>query len=61
VTVSIGGVPATVTYAGEVASDVGLYQFNVVVPNISANAAAPVVVSLNGAPVAQTLVIAVTN
>jgi len=61
VTVSIGGVPATVAYAGEVASDVGLYQFNVVVPNIPANPAAPVVVSLNGTPVAQTLVIAVTN
>ena len=61
VTVSIGGVPATVSYAGEVASDVGLYQFNVVVPNIPANAAAPVVISLNGTPVAQTLVIAVTN
>jgi uncharacterized protein (TIGR03437 family) len=61
VTVSIGGVPATLSYAGEVASDVGLYQFNVVVPNIPANPAAPVVLSLNGTPVAQTLVIAVTN
>ena len=61
VTISIGGVPATLSYAGEVASDVGLYQFNVVVPNIPANAAAPVVVSLNGTPVPQTLVIAVTN
>ncbi|HEY4089103.1 MAG TPA: hypothetical protein VGM43_24405 [Bryobacteraceae bacterium] len=61
VTVSIGGVPATVSYAGEVASDVGLYQINVVVPNIPANATAPVVVSLNGTPVAQSLVIAVTN
>jgi uncharacterized protein (TIGR03437 family) len=61
VTVSIGGVRATVSYAGEVASDVGLYQINVVVPNIPANVAAPVVVSLNGTPVAQTLVIAVTN
>ncbi len=61
VTISIGGVPATVSYAGEVASDVGLYQFNAVVPNIPANTAAPVVVSLNGTPVPQTLVIAVTN
>ena len=61
VTISIGGVPATVAYAGQVASDVGLYQFNVVVPNIPANPAAPVVVSLNDTPVAQTLVIAVTN
>lgn len=61
VTVSIGGVPATVSYAGEVASDVGLYQINVVVPNIPANEAVPVVVSLSGTPVAQTLVIALTN
>jgi uncharacterized protein (TIGR03437 family) len=30
----IGGVPATVNFAGEVAGSIGLYQFNVVVPNV---------------------------
>jgi uncharacterized protein (TIGR03437 family) len=31
----IGGVPAPVTFAGMVGSSIGLYQFNVVVPNVS--------------------------
>ena len=33
-TVSFNGTPATVTYAGLMAGTVGLYQINVVVPNI---------------------------
>ena len=34
-TVSFNGTPAIVTYAGLVAGTVGLYQINVVVPNIA--------------------------
>jgi uncharacterized protein (TIGR03437 family) len=34
-TVAFNGTPATVTYAGLMAGTVGLYQINVVVPNIS--------------------------
>jgi uncharacterized protein (TIGR03437 family) len=32
----IGGVPATVNFAGMVAGSIGLYQFNVVVPSVTA-------------------------
>ena len=34
VAIKIGGVPATVTYAGLAPNTVGLYQFNVVVPSV---------------------------
>ena len=61
VSVMIGGVPANVTFAGQVASDVGLYQFNVVVPNVPANNATPLVFSLNGTPGTQNLVLAISN
>jgi uncharacterized protein (TIGR03437 family) len=59
------GVQAQVTYAGLVANAVGLYQFNIVVPAIAANAAAPITftVNINGTDVAgtQTLFTAVGN
>jgi uncharacterized protein (TIGR03437 family) len=42
-------VPATVTYAGLVLTTVGLYQFNVVVPDVPAAANVGVSVSVNGA------------
>jgi uncharacterized protein (TIGR03437 family) len=57
--ISIGGAPATVKYAGLAPNYVGLYQFNVVVPAIAANAAAPVTFTVNGAPNTQTLYLAV--
>ena len=41
-TISIGGMPATVQYAGLSPNYVGLYQFNVVVPAIAGNNPAPV-------------------
>lgn len=57
----VGQKPATVTYAGLAPGAVGLYQFNVVVPALADNDAAPVSFTLNGAPGKQTLYIAVKN
>lgn len=54
----IGGVPANVTFGGAVAGAVGLYQFNVVVPNVPAGAQ-PVELIVDGVPNAQNLVIVV--
>jgi uncharacterized protein (TIGR03437 family) len=34
--IKIGGVPATVTFGGIVGASIGLYQFNVVIPQVSA-------------------------
>jgi uncharacterized protein (TIGR03437 family) len=51
------GTSATVQFAGLVDSFLGLYQFNVVVPNVAAGNAVPVTFSLNGTPGTQTLVI----
>jgi uncharacterized protein (TIGR03437 family) len=56
---SIGGVEAQVQYAGLAPDYVGLYQFNVVVPAIPANNAAPVTFSVNGIAGTQTLYVAV--
>jgi uncharacterized protein (TIGR03437 family) len=58
-TMSIGGVPATLTYFGLAPSYVGLYQFNVVIPNMDSNGAAQVTFSLNGTLGSQTLYLAV--
>jgi uncharacterized protein (TIGR03437 family) len=57
--VTFGGAPVTVNYMGLAPGYVGLYQFNVVVPNIPANDNTPVVFTVNGTPVPQTLVIAI--
>ena len=57
--ISIGGAPATVTYAGIAAGFVGLYQFNVVVPGVAAGNAVPVTFSLGGQAGTQTLYTAV--
>jgi uncharacterized protein (TIGR03437 family) len=59
--VTFAGVPATVTFAGLTPGNVGLYQFNVVVPNVPASDTTPIAFSLNGTPVPQTLVIAISN
>ncbi len=56
-----GGVPATVSFSGLGAGFLGLYQFNVVVPNVPAGDTVPVTFSLNGIPGAQTLQIAIQN
>jgi uncharacterized protein (TIGR03437 family) len=59
--ISFGGVPAKVAYAGLAGGYLGLYQFNVVVPNVQASDAMPVTFSLNGNVGTQTLITAITN
>jgi uncharacterized protein (TIGR03437 family) len=56
---SIGGQPATLLYQGLAPNFVGLYQFNVTVPNIADNDLAPLTYTLDGAAGPQTLFIAV--
>jgi len=58
---TVGTAPATVTYDGLVPSYTGLYQFNIVVPNVAANDAVPISFTLGGAQGSQTLYIAVQN
>ncbi len=58
---TIGGQPATVQFAGLVSGFLGLYQFNVVVPNVPANDATPIAFTLNGTPGTQQLVLPVGN
>ncbi len=58
--VQIGGVPATVQYAGLAPNAIGLYQINAYVPSgVSSSDLTPVTFALNGAQVPQTLYIAV--
>jgi uncharacterized protein (TIGR03437 family) len=57
--ISVGGVPASVQYAGLAPSYVGLYQFNVVVPPIAPNNAAPVAFTVSGTAGTQSLFLAV--
>jgi uncharacterized protein (TIGR03437 family) len=59
--ITFAGVPATVTYGGLAPGYVGLYQFNVTVPQVAASDTVPIAFTLNGAPVPQTLVIAISN
>jgi uncharacterized protein (TIGR03437 family) len=56
-TASIGGVQATVQYAGLVQGFLGLYQFNVVVPQIPANDAAPFTFTVSGKAGTQSLIL----
>jgi uncharacterized protein (TIGR03437 family) len=60
-TLSIGGMPATIAFAGLVPDYVGLYQFNVVVPSVAASDKIPVTFTLAGTPGAQTLYTSVSN
>jgi uncharacterized protein (TIGR03437 family) len=57
--ISFAGVPATVTYAGLAPGYVGLYQFNVVVPNVAASDTVPITFTLGGTPGPQKLVISI--
>ena len=50
---------ATIAYSGLAPNYVGLYQFNVVVPNVAASDQVPLTFSLGGASGSQTLYIAV--
>jgi uncharacterized protein (TIGR03437 family) len=55
------GTPATVAFAGLTGGYLGLYQFNVVVPNIDASDTVPFTFSLNGTQGTQTLIIAISH
>lgn len=58
--VQIGGLPATIQYAGLAPNAIGLYQINVYIPaGATANDLTPVTFSLNGTQGTQTLYIAV--
>ena len=58
---SFAGTPATVSFAGLTGGYLGLYQFNVVVPNVAASDAVAFTYSLNGVPGPQNLIIPVGN
>jgi uncharacterized protein (TIGR03437 family) len=58
--IAFGNTPATtIAYSGLAPNYVGLYQFNVVVPNVAASDQVPLTFSLGGASGSQTLYIAV--
>jgi uncharacterized protein (TIGR03437 family) len=56
-----GSTPATIQYSGLAPNLVGVYQINVVVPNIAASDAVPVTFTLGGVSGAQTLYTSVGN
>jgi uncharacterized protein (TIGR03437 family) len=58
---SIGGVPAVAAYAGLAPGYTGLYQFNLVVPNVAVGNAVPLTFTLGGTAGTQKLNIAVGN
>jgi uncharacterized protein (TIGR03437 family) len=57
--VLFGGVPATISYAGLAPGSVGLYQFNVVVPNVGSGSAIPLTFTVANFTGQQTLYTAV--
>jgi len=59
VQVSFGSVAATVTYAGLVPGTIGVYQFNVMVPDVADNPETPFTLTLGGQGLGQTLYTAV--
>jgi uncharacterized protein (TIGR03437 family) len=59
--ISIGDMPATVTYQGLAPGGIGLYQFNVTVPRVPAGDAVPVSFTQSGVTGRQTLYIAVVD
>ena len=58
---SFAGTPATVSFSGLTGGYLGLYQFNVVVPNVAASDTVPFTFSLGGNLGTQTLLISVQN
>lgn len=58
---SFAGTPATVNFSGLTGGYLGLYQFNVVVPNVAPSDSVPFTYSLGGVPGPQNLIIAVRN
>ena len=61
VQILFGQTAATLSYQGLAPGSVGLYQFNVIVPNVGANDAAQISLTQGGTPGAQTLYTAVKN
>jgi uncharacterized protein (TIGR03437 family) len=61
VQVTFGQTPATLTYAGLAPSFIGLYLFQVVVPNVSTSNAVPLTFTLGGVSGTQTLYTAVQD
>lgn len=59
--IRFGNVPATLSFAGLAPGATGLYQFNLVVPNVPDNPAVPLTFSLTGTIPSQTLFIAVQH
>jgi uncharacterized protein (TIGR03437 family) len=59
--ITFGGTPATITYAGLGPANVGLYQFNVVVPSGVAGDTVPVAFTLGGVASTQNLLISIQN
>jgi uncharacterized protein (TIGR03437 family) len=57
--IAFGGAPAPLSYAGLAPNYVGLYQFNVVVPNVSDDDALPLTFALGGVSGTQVLYTAV--
>ena len=58
---SFAGTPATVAFSGLAAGFLGLYQFNIVVPNVAAGDAVPFTYTLDGVQGKQKLVTAISN
>jgi uncharacterized protein (TIGR03437 family) len=58
---SIGGAPATVLYQGLAPEEIGLYQFDLVVPNVGAGDAVPLTFTQGGVSGTQTLYVAIQN
>ena len=58
---SFGGIPATVSFSGLTGGYLGLYQFNVVVPNVAASDAVPLTFTLDGTPGIQKMLIPISN
>lgn len=58
---TFAGIPATVAFAGLTGNFLGLYQFNIVVPNVPAGDAVPFAYTLNGVPGPQNLIVAIRN
>ena len=55
------GTPATVAFAGLTGGFLGLYQFNIVVPNVAASDSVPFTYTLNGVAGPQNLIIPIRN
>jgi uncharacterized protein (TIGR03437 family) len=60
-TASFAGTPATVSFAGLVSGFLGLYQFNVIVPQVAASDAVPFTFTLGGKAGTQSLILPIGN